>query len=86
MIISASYLTELDEQGYRYYFQYTVMDNPRLIDPKTPPLDMALPSKLPVARRFPSELKATPKTVLVWPRNINGGCVEFRSHILAVVS
>lgn len=37
-----SHLAELDGRGYRYYFQYTVMDNPRLIDPKTPPLETSL--------------------------------------------
>jgi len=36
------YLKELDRMGYYYYFQYTIMDNPRLIDPKTPPLSKAL--------------------------------------------
>jgi len=32
------HLAELDRRGYRYYFQYTVMDNPRAIDPKSPPV------------------------------------------------
>ncbi|OGV69131.1 MAG: hypothetical protein A2283_13160 [Lentisphaerae bacterium RIFOXYA12_FULL_48_11] len=32
------YLPELDERGFRYYFLYTVMDNPRLLDPKVPPV------------------------------------------------
>ena len=36
------HLAELDARGYRYYFQYTVMDNPRPIDPKSPPLESAL--------------------------------------------
>lgn len=36
------YLVELDERDYRYYFQYTVLDNPRQIDPKTPPLEASL--------------------------------------------
>ena len=36
------YLKELDKSGHRYYFQYTVMDNPREIDPKTPPLSKTL--------------------------------------------
>lgn len=36
------YLLELDERGYRYYFQYTVMDNPRLLDPKTPALKTSI--------------------------------------------
>ncbi len=30
------YLTELDERGYRYYFLYTLMANPGLIDPGSP--------------------------------------------------
>ncbi len=36
------YLKELDQHGYRYYFQYTVMDNPRLIDAMTPSLSSSL--------------------------------------------
>src|SRR5512136_2786236 len=36
------YLAELDERGYRYYFQYTLMDNPRPIDPNTPSLEISL--------------------------------------------
>ena len=36
------YLKELDQLGYRYYFQYTVMDNPRLIDTMTPSLSSSL--------------------------------------------
>jgi len=30
-------LDELDARGYHYYFQYTLLDNPRVIDPRTPP-------------------------------------------------
>ena len=37
-----AHLPELDARGYRYYFQYTILDNPRLIDPKTPPLEQAI--------------------------------------------
>ncbi len=36
------YLSELSERGFRYYFQFTSMDNPRLIDRKAPALDEAL--------------------------------------------
>ena len=36
------YLKELDHHGYRYYFQYTVMNNPRLIDTMAPSLSTAL--------------------------------------------
>ena len=35
-------LDELDARGYRYYFQYTILDNPRLLDPRTPPVTAAV--------------------------------------------
>ncbi len=35
-------LEELDQRGYRYYFQYTLMNNPRVMDPKTPAAKAAL--------------------------------------------
>jgi len=37
-----SYLHELDQRGYRYYFHYTLMNNPRILDPRTPTLDTAV--------------------------------------------
>jgi len=36
------HLPELDRRGYRYYFLFTLMDNPRLLDPGTPPLVAAI--------------------------------------------
>jgi hypothetical protein len=36
------YLAELDQRGYRYYFQYTLLDNPRPIDPACPPAEAAV--------------------------------------------
>ncbi len=36
------HLDELDRCGYRTYFQYTLLDNPRLIDPGMPPLEASL--------------------------------------------
>lgn len=36
------HLAELDQRGYRYYFQYTIMDNPRLMDLRTPRLEASL--------------------------------------------
>lgn len=50
-----SYLKELDRMGYCYYFQYTVMDNPRAIDPKTPPLKKALKTFRDLADQIGSE-------------------------------
>jgi hypothetical protein len=32
-----THLDELDARGYRYYFQYTLLDYPRLIDQNNPP-------------------------------------------------
>jgi hypothetical protein len=29
-------LAELDRRGFRYYFQYTILANPRILDPKSP--------------------------------------------------
>ncbi len=36
------YLDELDGRGYRYYFQYTLMDNPTLLDAHNPLVAAAL--------------------------------------------
>jgi len=36
------YLHELDERGLRYYFQYTLMNNPRSLDAKAPLLHASL--------------------------------------------
>lgn len=35
-------LDELDARGYRYYFQFTLLDNPRQLDPHTPPATAAI--------------------------------------------
>lgn len=36
------YLDELTGREFRYYFQYTVMDNPDWLDPKSPPVAAAI--------------------------------------------
>lgn len=36
------HLEELDKRGFHYYFQFTLVDYPRAIDRRTPPLDKAL--------------------------------------------
>ncbi len=36
------YLRDLDDRGIRYYFQFTLMNNPREIDPHTPSLHASL--------------------------------------------
>ena len=47
-------LDELDARGYRYYFQYTILDNPRLIDARTPPVDAAIDTFQALAARVGS--------------------------------
>ncbi|HAJ38211.1 MAG TPA: hypothetical protein DCL15_21265 [Chloroflexi bacterium] len=37
-----SALDELDARGYRYYFQFTLLDYPRQLDPHTPPAAAAI--------------------------------------------
>lgn len=49
------YLDELEARGYRYYFQYTLMDNPRPIDPQTPSLSAALETFQELSRRIGKE-------------------------------
>ncbi len=36
------YLDELDERGYKYYFQYTLNNYPRIYEPNCPSLDSAI--------------------------------------------
>lgn len=36
------YVRELDELGYRFYFQYTLVNYPKVIDPNSPALDKAV--------------------------------------------
>jgi hypothetical protein len=44
------HLAELDERGYRYYFQYTLLNNPPPLDPKSPPLETSLKTFQELAR------------------------------------
>ena len=39
-----TYLEELDQRGYRYYFQFTLLDYPRLLDDKAPSLAASVES------------------------------------------
>ena len=36
------YIPELDSQGYRYYFQFTILGYPREIDPRSPSAEVAV--------------------------------------------
>ena len=46
-----SHLPELDERGYVYLFQYTLLDYPRWLETNTPPVDAAIASFRAVAER-----------------------------------
>ena len=45
-------LDELDGRGYRYYFQFTLLDNPRALDPKSPQVDAAIATFRALAERI----------------------------------
>ncbi|MBM3130602.1 MAG: DUF1848 domain-containing protein [Chloroflexi bacterium] len=47
-------LDELDQRGYRYYFQVTLLDNPRALDPQTPALAQAIRNFQDLAARIGS--------------------------------
>jgi len=46
------YLSELDDRGYRYYFLYTLMANPRQIDPGSPPAETSIETLRELSRRI----------------------------------
>jgi hypothetical protein len=50
-----SHLKELDERGYRYYFLYTLMNNPRVLEPKSPSYQKSLNTFRRLAQRIGSE-------------------------------
>lgn len=45
-------LAELDARGFRYYFQFTLLDNPREVDPKSPPVAAAVATFRELAARI----------------------------------
>ncbi len=45
------YLDELDEAGYRYYFQFTLNDYPSVLEPNLPPLEERLETFKALSRR-----------------------------------
>jgi len=49
------HLPELDQRGFKYYFLYTVMNNPRALDPSVRGLDRATATFREVARRIGPE-------------------------------
>lgn len=50
-----SYLREMDERGYRYYFQYTVLDYPTSLDQNNPPRNVKIATFQELASRIGSE-------------------------------
>jgi len=46
------HLDELDERGYRYYFHFTIMDNPRALDPRCPQVAEAIETARRLADRI----------------------------------
>ena len=50
-----AHLDELDARGYRYYVQYTLLDNPRALDRNNPPLAASLRTFRELAERIGPE-------------------------------
>ncbi len=50
-----THLTELDERGFNYYFQFSLLGYPRLIDPKSPATKIALTTFRQLAQRISPE-------------------------------
>jgi len=50
-----SYLDELDQRGYRYYFQFTLLGYPRQIEPQSPTRQVAIRSFQDLADRTGSD-------------------------------
>ena len=46
------FLRELDSRGYHYFFHFTMLDNPRLLDPKSPSLSSAVTAFRELSRRL----------------------------------
>lgn len=46
------HLSELEDRGYRYYFLYTILGNPREIDPGSPPLQRSIETFLELSSRI----------------------------------
>jgi len=49
------HLAELDRRGYKYYFLYTLMNNPQQIDPKSPSLKTSLDTFREISDRIGKE-------------------------------
>jgi len=46
------YLDELDSMGYRYYFQFTLNDYPKLLEPNLPPLEERIGTFKEISRKL----------------------------------
>ena len=49
------HLKDLDRAGYHYYFLYTIMDNPLILDPHSPPLEKSTRTFVALADMIGSE-------------------------------
>ena len=65
------HLAELGARGYRYYFQYTLLDSPRPIDPHVPTLEASLRTFRELADRVGPERVIWRYDPIVWS-NVTG--------------
>jgi hypothetical protein len=65
------YLQELDDRGFKYYFHYTVMNNPRWLDPKSPSLAKVIDTFRRIADRIGPERMIWRYDPLVFSKKTN---------------
>ena len=67
------HLDELERNGYRFYFLVTLMDNPREMDPRCPPLQAALRTFQTLADRIGPERVIWRYDPIVWSSLTDAG-------------
>ena len=66
------YLDELDQRGYRYYFLFTLLNNPRYLDPHSPRLKKGLRTFHELAGRIGPERVIWRYDPIVFGRTVKG--------------
>jgi hypothetical protein len=70
------HLAELDRRGYRYYFLYTLVDYPAILEPHAPPLEKRLESFRRLSRRLGAE-----RVVWRYDPIVLGNLTDVRYHL-----
>jgi hypothetical protein len=77
------YLKEFDSQGFRYYFQFTILNYPREIDPKLPPVESIIESFQLLSQRLGSARMVWRYDPVVITRRMSPSFHQDNFHFLA---